>query len=88
MYQAMFVDFGRFCSILGDFSVGTLPKHTQFPDSWGGTEHYLKSALVHYGEEVIVYAMWPHRQSPFLRPAAMARSAIRSVADSWPSSRG
>ena len=26
---------------MGDFSVGTLPKHTQFPGSWVGTEHYL-----------------------------------------------
>jgi len=25
---------------------GTLPKHTQFPGSWVGTEHYSKSALV------------------------------------------
>jgi hypothetical protein len=31
---------------LGDFSVGTLSKHTQFPGSWFGTEHYKKGALV------------------------------------------
>jgi hypothetical protein len=42
----IFGDFGRFRSILDDFRVGTLPKHTQFPGSWLGTEHYLKSALV------------------------------------------
>jgi hypothetical protein len=42
----MFGDFGRFSSILGDFSVGVLPKHTWMPGSWVGTEHYLKSALV------------------------------------------
>jgi hypothetical protein len=41
----MFGDFGRFGSILGDFSVGTLPKHSR-PGSRLGTEHYLKSALV------------------------------------------
>jgi hypothetical protein len=30
---------------LGDFRVGMLPKHTQFPGSWVGTEHYLKITL-------------------------------------------
>jgi hypothetical protein len=45
--EAILVDFGRICSILGDFSAGTLtPKHTSFPGSWIGTDHYLKSALV------------------------------------------
>jgi hypothetical protein len=39
-------DFGRFRSILGDFSARPLPKHTQPPGSWVGTEHHLKSALV------------------------------------------
>ena len=29
-------DFGRFCSILGDFTGGTLPNHTKFPGSWVG----------------------------------------------------
>ena len=42
-----FGDFRRFCSILGEFNVGTIPKHTSFPGSWVGTEHDLKSALVH-----------------------------------------
>ena len=27
LYEAIFGDLGRFCSILGDFSVGKLPKH-------------------------------------------------------------
>jgi hypothetical protein len=33
---------------LGDGSLGMLPKHLQFPGSWVGTEHCLKSALVWY----------------------------------------
>jgi len=41
----MFGDFGRFRSILGDSSVGTLPKHFWIPGSKLGMEHYLKSAL-------------------------------------------
>jgi hypothetical protein len=42
-------DFRRFSVVLfnlGEFSVGMLPNQTQFPGSWVGTQHYLKSALV------------------------------------------
>jgi len=46
LYEANFGNSWRFCSILGNFSVGTLPKHTQFPSSWVGTEHDFKSVLV------------------------------------------
>jgi len=45
LYEAIFGDFGRFCSILGDFSVGTLQNTPKFPGSWVGTEQYSKSAL-------------------------------------------
>ena len=46
--EASFGDFGRFSSILGDFGVGTLPKHTWLPGSRVGTKHYVlvQSALV------------------------------------------
>jgi len=45
-YKAIFSYFGRFSSILGDFGVCTLPKHTWFAGSEVGTERYLQSALV------------------------------------------
>jgi SpoVK/Ycf46/Vps4 family AAA+-type ATPase len=47
LYEAILGGFGRFCTISGDFCVGTLSKKENLVSRLlDGTEHHLKSALV------------------------------------------
>jgi hypothetical protein len=61
---------------VGDFSVGTLPKHTWIPGSKLGTEHYLKSALVPPSRDRMRYVLRVTRYALCNACYAMSRNTF------------